>query len=97
MVIIGLQCCGDWAFFVVINGIPKYMNDVLHVDIKENGIYSSLPWATRLFLAFFVGAWADWLIRNKKLSVTNTRKLFITLGMVSSHLFPLISFENIGP
>lgn len=71
---------GDWVYFVVMIDLPKYMNDVLHVSIKDNGIYSSLPWLFRIVVSFTVGYWSDWLISTGRLSITNTRKLYVFLG-----------------
>lgn len=56
------------------------MNDVLHVSIKENGVFSSVPWATRLMMIVLSGYCADKLIKSGRLTVTQTRKLYITVG-----------------
>lgn len=75
-----MQCLNDWAYFIVMIALPKYMNDVLHVSVRQNGVYSSVPWAMRLMVTFTSGYWADWVIKSGRLSVTHTRKLFIIVG-----------------
>lgn len=71
----------DWSFSVVVLDLPKYMNDVLHFSIEENGIYTSLPQLLKLFVSLGTGAWSDWLIANDYLSITNARKIFIAICM----------------
>lgn len=78
---------GDWTYFVLMIDLPKYMNDVLHVSVKENGVYSSVPWAMRILVSFTSGYWADWLIRSKRLTITNTRKLFVFLAAIIDGTF----------
>lgn len=61
--------------------LPKYMNDVLHFSISDNGFYSSLPQLMKLIMALLTGALNDWLIIANYLTITNGRKLFVAIGM----------------
>lgn len=70
------------------------MNDVLHVSVKENGMYSSVPWVLRIFVTIVGGRWADWMIRTERLSVTSTRKLMITISELILHSFVCCSPRN---
>lgn len=36
--------CSVFGYFMVVNQLPTYMKDVLHYDIKKNGLFSSLPY-----------------------------------------------------
>lgn len=56
------------------------MNDVLHVSVLKNGIYSSLPSVAGIFVSLCAGWLSDWMIGKKQISITTTRKVFITLG-----------------
>lgn len=67
----------DWTYYVVETDLPKYMNDVLHVSVEENGIYSSIPWAVFVPVALLSSYWCDWLISSGRLNITQTRKLFV--------------------
>lgn len=71
----------EWAFCVVVLDLPKYMNDVLHFSIQDNGIYSSIPQAMKLIMALVTGAMNDWLIAANYLSITYGRKIFVALGI----------------
>lgn len=66
---------------MVVLDLPKYMNDVLHFSIQDNGVYSSIPQAIKLILALLTGALNDWLIAANYMTITNARKLFVAVGM----------------
>ncbi|KAF7274566.1 hypothetical protein GWI33_012784 [Rhynchophorus ferrugineus] len=34
----------DWEFFTMVTDLPKYMKDMLHFNVTQNGIWSSLPY-----------------------------------------------------
>lgn len=42
--IIITHTCSVFGYFMVVNQLPTYMKDVLHYDIKKNGMLSSLPY-----------------------------------------------------
>lgn len=66
--------------------LPKFMADVLHVGIQENGIYSSLPWLVYVLVSFVSGYVSDWLITTNRLGITNTRKLMVIICMCATFL-----------
>lgn len=71
-----LQIGHNWGFFIMVSDLPKYMSDVLKFSIKENGLYSALPYAVMFIVALCTGFFSDWIIAKKFLSTTNVRKLF---------------------
>lgn len=73
------QTIGDWAYYSVLIDLPKYMNDVLHVSVKDNGILTALPWAMFMFLSISSGFISDRLTSTGRLSMTNARKLLVTI------------------
>lgn len=82
------QVSHEWAFCVVVLDLPKYMNDVLHFSIQDNGLYSSIPQVIKLIMALLTGILSDWLITNQHLTITKGRKIFVAFGMRSLY-FPL--------
>lgn len=76
-----VQISHEWAFCVVVLDLPKYMNDVLHFSIQDNGVYSSIPQAIKLVLALLTGALNDWLVAVNYMTITNARKIFVAVGM----------------
>lgn len=74
------QVSHEWAFCVIVLDLPKYMNDVLHFSIQDNGIYSSIPQLIKLIMALVGGGINDWLIASDHLTITNGRKIFVAIG-----------------
>lgn len=80
LALICAQIGHDWGFFIMVTDLPKYMSDVLHFSIKDNGLYSSLPYMLMWIVSITSGFLGDWLIKTNKLSITNSRKLFTSIG-----------------
>lgn len=64
----------------MVTDLPKYMSDVLKFSIKENGLYSALPYVTMFIAAQLTGLISDWLIKKKYVSITNVRKFCTAVG-----------------
>lgn len=65
---------------MIVLDLPKYMNDVLHFSIQDNGIYSSIPQLIKLIMALVTGALNDWLIAKNYLTITGGRRIFVAFG-----------------
>lgn len=71
----------DWCYFVITTDLPKYMNDVLFISIKDNGIYNAVPWVVRMIISFASSFASDFVVKRQYISVTNARKVAVFLGM----------------
>lgn len=71
------------------------MSDVLRFPIKENGLYSSLPYASMWIVSIALGFVSDWMITRNHISITNARKLFTTIGESLWELSELLTFRNL--
>lgn len=80
LALICAQIGHDWGFFIMVTDLPKYMSDVLHFSIKQNGLYSSLPYLMMWIVSITSGILGDWLIKTGRIGITNSRKLFTTIG-----------------
>ncbi|XP_070559139.1 sialin-like [Ptychodera flava] len=75
------MCC-NWGTYSLLTFLPTYMREILKFDIKQNGLYSALPYIG-FFLFINIGGFIADLIRSKKLLTTAaTRKVMNTLGSV---------------
>jgi len=74
--------CSVFGYFTVVNQLPTYMKEVLHFNIKENGLLSSLPYLGKYAMAIIASYLADRLRRTGKLSTTATRKFFTTFAIL---------------
>ncbi|XP_023940699.1 putative inorganic phosphate cotransporter [Bicyclus anynana] len=75
------HCGQNWGFFTLMTEMPTYMKEVLHFNLAKNGILSSLPYLAMFLLSFPMGILTDLIIRRNWLSVSNTRKLFNSIGL----------------
>lgn len=76
----------DFGYFSMVTDLPKYMADVLRFNIKENGAYTSYPYVLMWFVSLGSGVLSDWVITKGYISVTNSRKLFTTVGRFARDL-----------
>lgn len=74
------QALFSWGFYIVNTDISKYINDVLHVSVRKNGIYSSLPKILSIFVSVSSGFVSDWMHEKRNMKLTTIRKLFVALG-----------------
>ncbi|XP_024946938.1 putative inorganic phosphate cotransporter isoform X2 [Cephus cinctus] len=82
--------CSVFGYFTVVNQLPTYMKYILKFNIKENGLLSSLPYLGKYLFAIATSSLADYLLRNKKLSVTAIRKIFTIFAVMSPGLLMII-------
>ncbi|XP_050311165.1 sialin-like isoform X4 [Anthonomus grandis grandis] len=81
----------DWGFFTMVTDLPKYMKDVLHFNVKENGIWSSVPYILMWFVSMSSGWLCDWLIHKGHMNICTARKFFTTLASMGPAVFILIA------
>ncbi|KAM6177351.1 sodium-dependent phosphate transport protein 1 [Erethizon dorsatum] len=75
-----------WTSNFVATYTPTFINSILNVNIRENGLLSSLPFLFAYIVGILGGHMADFLLSRNILSTITVRKLFTTIGM----LFPVI-------
>lgn len=81
----------SFGYFTVVTDLPKYMADVLKFNIKENGLYSTLPYVAMWIMSILFGSFSDWMLTKKWLSITNSRKLFTTLSFTIPGIFLVVA------
>lgn len=80
---IGITTFGRiWIHYVFIIYGPKFMQNILKFQYKENGLLSGMP-----FICSYIGSVlfcyiADKMVLNKWMSLTNVRKLFTALSQI---------------
>jgi len=91
LALICAQIGHDWGFFIMVTDLPKYMSDVLHFSIKQNGLYSSLPYLCMWIVSLSTGVLGDYMIKAKHISITNARKLFTSIASVGPAIFIMLA------
>lgn len=88
--IVVTHACSVFGYFTVVNQLPTYMKYILHFNIKENGLLSSLPYLGKYIFAVLMSTLADYLRRTNKLSVTAIRKVFTTFAVITPGVLMVI-------
>ncbi|XP_063891851.1 putative inorganic phosphate cotransporter [Helicoverpa armigera] len=71
-----------WAQITLYSEVPAFMDKVMGVNIKANGLLTALPFLVMWFTNFFFSWMTDMLIVKNIMSVTNTRKFANSLGNI---------------
>lgn len=80
-----------WGLYIVLNFLPKFLKEVLHVDVKKNGHIASLPYLLMWIVTVFTGFLSDYLIKRKCLGITFSRKLYTTISAVGPAVFLVLA------
>ncbi|XP_074790250.1 sialin-like isoform X2 [Natator depressus] len=90
---IAVPCfCSEWLFYTLLTSMPMYMHEVLHFDIRENGLLAALPYIGNWLCTIVSGVLADFLLSKQVFSIATVRKLFSVLGM----MLPAISLVAVS-
>ncbi|XP_016938903.2 putative inorganic phosphate cotransporter [Drosophila suzukii] len=81
----------NYGYETLMTMLPTYMYRVLDVNIKSNGLISSLPYLAMWILAIMFGILADCLIR-RNCSITVIRKMMNSLGQYG----PAVALISVG-
>lgn len=93
-----VQISNSLYHFTFSNVLPTYMNDVLHFDLEQNGLLSSLPYIGQYAFAVLCCCLADKMRKSKKISTGNTRKIFIAVSMyLPSALMLVLGYYKCNP
>lgn len=71
-----------WLCTIIITYLPTYISTVLHVNIRDSGVLSSLPFIAASSCTVLGGQMADFLLSRNLLSLITVRKLFSSLGLL---------------
>ncbi|XP_050432550.1 sialin-like isoform X2 [Adelges cooleyi] len=75
-----------WGGYTLMSDLPKYMSDVLHFSVEQNGFLTSIPYIAQWITSIVSSVMADWTIKKQHMSVTAVRKLFAIIGTVGPGL-----------
>ena len=88
----------NWGYFILLAWMPLYFKQALGLDLARSAHFSALPWFAMAVCGAFAGAFADWLIHEKNVSVTATRKITQGVGFVGPALGLLsLTFSQTAP
>ncbi|XP_045151725.1 probable small intestine urate exporter isoform X2 [Echinops telfairi] len=79
--------CQSWAYLTMATHTPIYIRSVLHVNIRDSGILSSVPSVFAFVFMIIGGLLADFLLSRKCLRLISVRKLFTAIGTAIPSMF----------
>ncbi|XP_060068011.1 sialin-like [Ylistrum balloti] len=79
--------CGNYGAYMLLTQMPTYMKEVLHFDIKSNGVFSMIPYIVFWIFVVIAALFADFFISRNILSIEWTRKLCGSIGMFVPAVF----------
>ncbi|KMQ95264.1 vesicular glutamate transporter 1 [Lasius niger] len=87
-----------WGFLTLMTQAPTYFNFVHGWNINATGLLAGAPHVLRMIFSYFFSIMSDWLLRTKRMSLTNVRKLatFVCTG-VQGILIMALGFSGCHP
>ncbi|KAF2903420.1 hypothetical protein ILUMI_02773 [Ignelater luminosus] len=79
----------DWGLFTMVTDLPKYMKSVLKFNVKQSGIWASIPYLVMWIVSMTSGWFCDWLIVRGHMRITFARKFFTTIASIGPGIFIL--------
>ncbi|KAL7642910.1 UNVERIFIED_CONTAM: hypothetical protein RMT77_006199 [Armadillidium vulgare] len=76
----------NWGFYTLLNETPKYFDSILHIKIKNNGLYTAAPYLGGLIFANVFGFISDILLKKKILTLVQVRRW----AMTTAHYGPML-------
>ncbi|KAH9525913.1 hypothetical protein DERF_000044 [Dermatophagoides farinae] len=89
----------NWGFYTFLTQLPRYFQNVLHFDIKKNGLYSSLPYLCQAIVGCMAGYICDKLYASQFFRLGTLRKTANTIAFLGPTicLLLLIQIGNNDP
>ncbi|XP_076386630.1 na[+]-dependent inorganic phosphate cotransporter isoform X1 [Megachile rotundata] len=87
-----------WGFLTLMTQTPTYFNFIHGWNINATGVISGVPHLLRMVFSYYFSVMSDWLIRTKRMSLTNVRKLatFVSIGLQGVFIL-LLGFSGCEP
>ncbi|XP_067658569.1 uncharacterized transporter slc-17.2-like isoform X1 [Haliotis asinina] len=76
--------CFNWTAYTLTTNTPLFLKEVLNFDITENGLLSSMTFASQAVSAVLTGQVADYFRSRKYLSTSATRRLFQSIAFLGA-------------
>ncbi|XP_064087621.1 putative inorganic phosphate cotransporter isoform X2 [Macrobrachium nipponense] len=78
---------GDsFGYYMLSSEIPTYLNNIQYVDLKKNGLVSSLPYILQIFFSMAWGIAINRLILSGRISILASRRISSAVGMYCAGL-----------
>ena len=83
--------CHDLILVTIALELPLFYNDILHVDLNKNSLFTSLPYGISIIVVYCVGYATDRGIEMDYITKTNARKMICAGSLIPSSLLFVIA------
>ncbi len=80
------QCGQSWAFYTLLTELPKYMDIILHTNVQQNALLSSLPYLTSWIVGLIISSFADALLAKNYVTPLTSFKIWNTVASLGPSL-----------
>ncbi|XP_063974434.1 putative inorganic phosphate cotransporter isoform X2 [Diachasmimorpha longicaudata] len=70
----------NYGYETLMTELPTFMKQILHFNIKLNGVVSALPYLAMWIFSMLISHVADWMISSGRFSHGKTRKIINSIG-----------------
>ncbi|XP_043269781.1 putative inorganic phosphate cotransporter isoform X2 [Venturia canescens] len=70
----------NYGYETLMTELPTFMKQILHFNIKLNGVVSALPYLAMWIFSMVISHVADWMISSGRFNHTKTRKIINSIG-----------------
>lgn len=84
-----VQTGGVWVLFTLMTQLPTYFKFIHGLDYRMSGFLSGLPHMLRMIFSYVLSIFLDYLLRTKKMTRTNVRKLAVFFNCIICGIFTL--------
>ncbi|XP_011300837.1 putative inorganic phosphate cotransporter isoform X2 [Fopius arisanus] len=70
----------NYGYETLMTELPTFMKQILHFNIKLNGVVSALPYLAMWIFSMLVSHVADWMISSGRFTHGKTRKIINSIG-----------------
>ncbi|KAG8177586.1 hypothetical protein JTE90_028307 [Oedothorax gibbosus] len=70
----------NWGFYTILIQLPMYLSNILHFNLKKNGVLSAAPHLVMSLGSVVASVAADKLRKSGRLKNTTIRKIFNSIG-----------------
>jgi ACS family hexuronate transporter-like MFS transporter len=93
----------NWAFFVFgyflfffMTWLPTYLETIYHLNLRQVGLFSILPWLTAAFFLWIFGYVSDALLRTTgRLRIARSHPIWISQLLAGLCILPVIFVHNL--
>lgn len=93
----------DWAFFVFgyflfffMTWLPTYLETAYHLDLRQVGLFSILPWLTAAFFLWAFGYLSDALLRKTgRLRIARSHAIWISQLLAGLCILPVVFVHDL--